>query len=203
MKVKIAIIISGRGSNMEAIAQSVECGILRDSCQIAVVICNREGAQGIERAQDLGLPRKIIPSVGLTAQVFEEALVATLKPFSIDWVVLAGFNRILSPYFIDLYRGRIVNIHPADTLLYQGPHGYKWAFDLKKTETKITVHLVDQGVDTGPVIDQEIVDLRGAQSLAEVTRRGLLVEHELYPQALKKVFLNTKSENENNLECVE
>jgi phosphoribosylglycinamide formyltransferase-1 len=190
MKIKIAIFISGRGSNMEALAKSVESGELKDQAVIKLVVCNREEAEGIEKAHDLGLPVKVIPSAGIVRKIYEETLIATLKPLAIDFVILAGFNRILSPYFIDLYRDRIINIHPADTLIYQGSQGYRSAFESKRKETKITIHFVDYGVDTGQIIAQESVDLSGAESLEEVMERGLKVEHELYCRTLKKVFLN-------------
>jgi len=103
-------------------------------------------------------------------------------------VVLAGYMRILSPAFIQPFAGRIINIHPADTHLHQGLHAYEWAFENKLPETKITVHLVDEGLDTGPVLAQKTVDLRGVDTLAEVERRGLAVEHEVYAQTLAELI---------------
>jgi len=96
--------------------------------------------------------------------------------------------RILSDLFVEAYRGRIINIHPADTARFQGVGGYDWAFDNKLNETKISVHYVDEGVDTGPVIAQEVVDLTGADSLSEVERRGLAVEHRFYSEVLRQLF---------------
>ena len=96
--------------------------------------------------------------------------------------------RILSPLFIRAYRNRIINIHPADTAQFQGLGAYVWAWENGLQETKITVHFVDEGIDTGPVIGKETVDLRGAQSLEEVERRGLAVEHRFYSEMLRKVF---------------
>jgi phosphoribosylglycinamide formyltransferase-1 len=187
-KVKIAILISGRGSNMESIGKSVQSGLLQNLCSIQLVICNKEAAQGIEKAKVLGLPVRVIPSAGLIRHVYEETLVATFQSLEIDFIVLAGFNRILSPFFVNRFPGRIINIHPADTLVYKGLDGYRWAFENKLMATKITVHWVDEGVDTGASIAQESVDLRGVESLEEVVERGLAVEHLLYPRALASVF---------------
>jgi len=114
--------------------------------------------------------------------------VKLLKPYRIDYIVLAGFMRLLSPLFIKAYKNRIINIHPADTKEFKGVGAYEWAFENRKEFTKITVHYVDEGVDTGPVIAQKEVDLRGADSLHEVERRGLSVEHSFYSEALKLVF---------------
>ena len=99
--------------------------------------------------------------------------------------------RILSDVFIKKYSGKIINIHPADTDLHQGLHAYEWAFNNKMQETKITVHYVNEGVDTGKVIARARVDLKGAKTLEEVEKRGLAVEHKFYSQVLYKLFNNT------------
>ena len=99
--------------------------------------------------------------------------------------------RILSPGVIERYRNRIINIHPADTRAYQGIHGYEWAFEQRLEWTKITVHLVDEGVDTGRILAQRDVDLRGASTLDDIKQRGLRVEHALYSEVLRGVFTRT------------
>ena len=188
-KKRIAIFISGRGSNMEAIARQVQDGILKDVCEIALVFSNKPQAKGLEIAKKFGLPVAVIPSKGKSREAFEREVLELLQPYRIDYVVLAGFMRILSPLFIRAYKNRIINIHPADTRLFQGVGGYEWAFENKLPSTKITVHFVDEGVDTGPIIAQREVDLRGADTLEEVERRGLAAEHEFYSQALRKVLM--------------
>ncbi len=187
-KKRIAIFISGRGSNMEAIARQVQDGILKDVCEIALVFSNKPQAKGLEIAKKFGLPVAAIPSKGKSREAFEREVLELLQPYRIDYVVLAGFMRILSPLFIRAFKNRIINIHPADTRLFQGVGGYEWAFENKLPSTKITVHFVDEGVDTGPIIAQREVDLRGADTLEEVERRGLAAEHEFYSQALRKVL---------------
>ena len=188
MKKRIAILISGRGSNMEAIIKKVHSGILQDCCEVALVLSNKRDAKGLEIAKQLGVETAFIQSKGKKREEFDEELVQYLKPYELDYIVLAGFMRILSHVFIKRYRNRVINIHPADTAQYRGLGAYEWAFNNKLEKTKITVHFVDEGVDTGLVIAQIEVDLRGAKTLEEVEKRGLKVEHEFYSEVLKKVI---------------
>jgi len=183
---RIAILISGRGSNMEALVTSAQQGLLREVCEVAVVVSNRADALGIERARALGVPALVVESKGVGRDAFEDALLSALEPYAVDCLVLAGFMRILSGKVVSRYRGRIVNIHPADTRRHQGLGGYEWAFEQRLSSTCITVHLVDEGLDTGPVLARQEVDLQGATSLDEVRRRGLQVEHRLYPAVLRE-----------------
>ena len=188
MKKRIAIFISGRGSNMLAIADNVQNGPLKDVCEIALVFSNKAQAAGLKSAAQRGLPTACIESKGKSREAFEREVIQLLEPLNIDYIVLAGFMRILSPLLIRAYKNSIINIHPADTDEFRGVGAYEWAFDNKKSFTAVTVHFVDEGVDTGPVIAKRQVDLRGAESLQEVEKRGLLVEHAFYSQALRKVF---------------
>jgi phosphoribosylglycinamide formyltransferase-1 len=185
MRPRIAILISGRGSNMVALAQQAHAGILAGQCEIAAVISSRPCAPGLARARELGLETLALDARGLGKDAYDDALLAALEQYAIDVVVLAGYMRILSPRVVARYRGRILNVHPADTAAHQGLGGYDWAFAQKLPATKITVHLVDEGLDTGAVLAQREVDLRGADTLAEVERRGLATEHALYAEALK------------------
>ena len=191
---RVAILISGRGSNMVALVESVGNGALAGCCEIAAVIASRPGAPGLARAKERGLAVFALDARGMAKDAYDDALLAVLENCRADVVVLAGYMRILSPRVVERYRGRILNIHPADTSEHQGLHGYDWAFENRRPETKITVHLVDEGLDTGAVLAQREVDLRGAKTLEEVERRGLAVEHELYPEALKE-FLTTNYAN--------
>ena len=188
MKKRIAIFISGRGSNMQAIVESAQKGVLKDYCEIALVFSNKPAAAGLEIAAQQGIKTDSIPSKGKSRERFEEEVIQLLQPMNIDFIVLAGFMRILSPVFIRAYKNRIINIHPADTAEFQGVGAYEWAFSNKKKETAVTVHFVDEGVDTGPVIAKQKVNLKGADTLEEVERRGLAVEHSFYSEALRRVF---------------
>jgi phosphoribosylglycinamide formyltransferase-1 len=185
---RIAVFISGRGSNMLAIARNALEGSLRDCCEIALVFSNNPDAPGLAAAQRLGLPTACIDSRGKRRRAFDREVRELLEPLQIDYIVLAGYMRIISPVLLERYPNRIVNIHPADTALFRGLGAYQWAFEQGLQTTKITVHLVDRGVDTGPVLDQATVDLRGARTLEEVEQRGLAVEHRFYSTVLGRLF---------------
>jgi phosphoribosylglycinamide formyltransferase-1 len=184
----LAILLSGRGSNMLSLVQATQTGVLQDLAEVAVVFSNKPDAPGLELAAAQGCPVASLSSQSRKREAFDAEAAALLQQYQPDFVVLAGYMRILSPAFIQPFAGRILNIHPADTHQHQGLHAYEWAFDNKLTETKITVHLVDEGLDTGPILAQQTVDLRGAETLAEVERRGLAVEHRLYAQTLAELI---------------
>jgi len=190
-KARLAILLSGRGSNMVALVRAVQSGVLQDVAEVAVVFSNKPDAPGLETAAALGCATASLPGAGRKRAEFDAAVVEVLQQYEPDYVVLAGYMRILSPTFIRAFAGRILNIHPADTHQHQGLHAYEWAFDNQLPETKITVHLVDEGLDTGPILAQQPVDLRGASSLEEVERRGLAVEHQLYAATLAG-FINSE-----------
>ncbi len=188
MKKKIAILLSGRGSNMESIVRNVQNGILKNICEVALVLSNKEDAYGLTIANEFGVQTKVIISKGKKRTEFEQEVIKFLKSYNLDYIVLAGFMRILSPLFVRAYKNKIINIHPADTAQFQGVGGYEWAFKNKLETTKITVHYVDEGVDTGGIIAQKEVDLRGTDTLEEVEKLGLKVEHEFYSEALLNLF---------------
>ncbi len=188
MKKRIAIFISGRGSNMETIVRQAQSGILKNVCEVALVFSNKPRAKGLEIAQALGVETASVPSKGKKRQDFDREVVQLMEPYRVDYIVLAGFMRILSPVLIQAYKNRIINIHPADTDEFQGIGAYEWAFLNKLESTKITVHFVDEGVDTGQVIAKADVDLRGVDTLEDVELRGLEVEHRFYSEALLKIM---------------
>jgi phosphoribosylglycinamide formyltransferase 1 len=186
---RIAILLSGRGSNMEAIVRQVQVGILAGVCDVAVVVSNDPEARGLTVAAGLGVPTLVVPSRGRPRAAFGDALLAGLAPYSPDLIVLAGFMLVLPPGVVRAYEQRIVNIHPADTACHRGLHGYDWAWEQRLDETRITVHWVDEGLDTGHVIAQAPVDLSGARNLEDVERRGLAVEHRFYSEVLRSLLL--------------
>jgi len=181
------ILISGRGSNMEALIKNSIHGALGDVCNIVLVIANKAMTGGLQIAAGYDIPVAVIESKGKSRDEFEEAVYELATGRGADLICLAGFERILSSFLISKYAGRIVNIHPADTNEFRGLHGYEWAFKNGKKQTKITIHFVDEGVDTGSIIEQRVVDLTGCESLEDVEKRGLAIEHQLYPEALTKV----------------
>ena len=184
---RTAILISGRGSNMSALLERCRDGSLGEVCEPVVVFANDPEAPGLAAAGDLGVPTASVPSRGRKRRAFDRDLIAALEPYQPDLLVLAGFMRILTPDVMARWPNRIINIHPADSRAYQGGHGYDWAWDEGLDETLITVHLVDEGMDTGPILDQAVVDLKGAADLDEVKRRGLTVEHLFYADVLERI----------------
>lgn len=180
--------ISGHGSNMKAIAENVHNGILKDLCEIAEVFSNKKKAQGLRIAQYFGLETCVIESKGKKQKAYNFLLMEYLKEQNPDFIILAGYMKILSSEIIRAFPRKIINIHPADTTKHQGLHGYEWAWKNKLSETKITVHFVDEGLDTGEIIGQRTVDLKDAESLEEMETRGLKVEHEFYSECLKNIF---------------
>src|SRR6266404_3873620 len=151
----LGILLSSRGSNFEAIARNAEAGKI--PAKIAVVISNREEAPGLTRAREMGLNARYIPSKGKDREAYDREVVATLKEFHVDLVCLAGFMRILSSYFIRQFPGRILNIHPALLPAFPGSDAQKQALEYGVKVTGCTVHIVDEGVDTGPIVCQASV----------------------------------------------
>jgi phosphoribosylglycinamide formyltransferase-1 len=188
--IKMVIFISGRGSNMEALIRATQEGILKEIAEPVLVFSNQPDALGLPLAQALGVPTLSLDAQGLKRTAYDQKVVALLQAYEFDYLILAGYMRILSSEFIRNFPQKIINIHPADTSLHQGLHAYEWAFQNQMSETKVTVHYVNEGVDTGQIIAQTTVDLSGAQTLDEVEQRGLAIEHQFYAQTLKELFLN-------------
>jgi phosphoribosylglycinamide formyltransferase 1 len=188
MKKRIVIFISGRGSNMETLLRQAREGILRDCCEVLLVFSNRPDAKGLQIAEACGVPTASIPSKGKKREDFDRQVLELLQPLRADYIVLAGYMRMLSPLFIRSYPRRIINIHPADTGEFQGVGGYEWAYRRGLKKTFITVHYVDEGMDTGEVIARRELDLRGLNSLEQIEEKGLALEHRMYSEVLKKVF---------------
>lgn len=188
--IKMVIFISGRGSNMEALIKATQEGILKGIAEPVLVFSNQPEAMGLTLAQALGVPTLSLDAQGLKRTAYDQKVIEILKDYAFEYLILAGYMRILSSEFIRNYPQKIINIHPADTRLHQGLHAYEWAFQNQMSETKITVHYVNEGVDTGQIIAQTTVDLSGAQTLNEVEERGLAIEHQFYAHTLKELFLN-------------
>jgi phosphoribosylglycinamide formyltransferase-1 len=178
----LGILLSGRGSNFEAIAHNVQAGKI--PAQIAIVISNREDAPGIERARAMGLNARVIPSKGKEREVYDREVVAALREFHVDLVCLAGFMRILSPHFIREFPGRILNIHPALLPAFPGSDAQRQALEHGVKFTGCTVHLVDEGVDTGPIIAQAVVPVLDGDTVESLSERILKEEHRIYSEAI-------------------
>lgn len=178
---KLGILLSGRGSNFEAIARNVQAG--KVPAEIGVVISNKEDAPGLARAKEMGLNTRFIPSKGKEREAFDREVVAALREFQVDVVCLAGFMRILSPYFIREFPGRILNIHPALLPSFPGVEAQKQALEYGVKYTGCTVHIVDEGVDTGPVVCQAVVPILDDDTVETLAARILKEEHRIYSEA--------------------
>jgi phosphoribosylglycinamide formyltransferase 1 len=178
----LGILLSGRGSNFEAIARNVQAGKI--PAQIAVVIANREEAPGLALARQMNLETRFIPSQGKGREAFDREVVAVLKQFRVDLVCLAGFMRILSPYFVREFPQRILNIHPALLPAFPGAEAQKQALEYGVKFTGCTVHIVDEGVDTGPVVCQAVVPVLDEDTVETLAARILKEEHRIYSEAI-------------------
>ena len=179
---KLGILLSGRGSNFEAIACNVQAG--KVPAEIAVVISNREEAPGLARAREMGLTTRFIPSKGKEREAYDREVVEVLKEFQVDVVCLAGFMRILSPYFIREFPRRILNIHPALLPAFPGMEAQKQAWEYGVKFSGCTVHIVDEGVDTGPIVCQAVVPVLDDDTAETLSARILKEEHRIYSEAV-------------------
>ncbi|MGH9328585.1 MAG: phosphoribosylglycinamide formyltransferase [Terriglobia bacterium] len=181
--INLGILLSGRGSNFEAIARAVKEG--RIPAQIALVISNREEARGLLLARKMGLATRFIPSAEKTRETFESELLAALKESKADYICLAGFMRVLSRSFVRAYPRRILNIHPSLLPAFPGGDAQKQALEHGVKFTGCTVHFVDEGVDTGPIILQAVVAVLEDDSVETLSARILEEEHRIYPEAVR------------------
>ena len=179
---RLGILLSGRGSNFEAIARNVQAG--RIPAEIAVVISNKADAKGLVTAREMGLATRFIPSKGKEREVFDREVVAVLREFQVDLVCLGGFMRILSPYFIREFPQRILNIHPALLPAFPGEEAQKQALEYGVKFSGCTVHLVDEGVDSGPIVCQAVVPVRDDDTAETLAARILKEEHRIYSEAI-------------------
>ena len=183
---KLGILLSGRGSNFLAIARNVQARKI--PAEIAIVISNKTDAQGLEIARGMGLKAVCIPSKGLKREEFDRRVVALLKESQVDLVCLAGFMRLLSAYFVEQFPNRILNIHPALLPSFPGLDGQQQALEHGVKFTGCTVHFVDAGLDSGPIVAQAVVPVNDDDTLALLAARILAEEHRLYTEAINIVL---------------
>ena len=183
---KIGILLSGRGSNFEAIADSIKSGRL--PAEIAIVISNRAEAPGLESAEGRGLNAQLIPSKGRAREEHDADVVAALKQAQVDLVCLAGYMRLLSPDFIRAFPNRIVNIHPSLLPAFPGMDAQKQALEYGAKVTGCTVHFVDEHLDHGPIILQKTVPVLDGDDVPTLSARILEQEHAAYSEAIALVL---------------
>ena len=187
MKKRIGVLLSGRGSNFEALADSISVGRI-PNCEIALVLSNREGAQGIDRAKSRGLAARVIPSKGLEREAYDRQVVAALREAGVELVCLAGYMRLLSPYFVSAFPQRILNIHPSLLPSFPGLESQKQALEYGVKFAGCTVHFVDENLDAGPIIVQAVVPVEDADNEDRLSERILREEHRIYSEAVKIVL---------------
>jgi phosphoribosylglycinamide formyltransferase-1 len=187
MPKNIGILLSGRGSNFEALADSVAAGRLPDT-RIAIVISNREGAPGIEKAQRRGIPARVIPSKGLQREEHDQRVVSALREAQVDLVCLAGYMRLLSAYFVREFPNRILNIHPSLLPSFPGLEAQRQALEHGVKFSGCTVHFVDENLDAGPIIAQAVVAVGDNDTAETLAARILAEEHRIYTEAVRLVL---------------
>ena len=185
-KHRLGILLSGRGSNFLAIHRAIADGRLPNA-QIALVLSNVATAPGLQAARDLGLSTALQISRGTPREVHDAHMIAHLRAARVDWVVLAGYMRVLSPAFIAAFRNRIVNIHPSLLPAFPGLHPQQQALAAGATESGCTVHLVDEQVDPGAILLQRSVPILPTDTEATLSARILQQEHVAYPEALAQL----------------
>lgn len=177
---RVAVLISGRGSNLGALMDAAD-----DSYKIILVLSNVEGAGGLERARNAGIATQVIPHAGKTREAFDAEIDAALRAANAELVVLAGFMRILSDGFVRGWEGRLINIHPSLLPAYKGTKVHERVIEAKEALSGASVHFVVPELDAGPVIAQASVPVHPSDTPQTLADRILDIEHTLYPDALK------------------
>lgn len=183
---KIAVLLSGRGSNFLAIHAAIERGEV--PAEIVLVVSNIADAPGLDKARELGLPALAIPHQGVLRRVHEENVIAALREAGTEWICLAGYMRLLSLGFIAAFRHRIVNIHPSLLPAFPGLDAQAQAIAHGVKVSGCTVHLVDEGLDSGPIVVQRTVPVEDGDTPGTLAARILEQEHRAYPEALRRLL---------------
>lgn len=183
----IAVFASGNGTNLQAIIDNIAKGLLK--ARLGLVVSDRKHAVALKRAKKAGLKAVYAnPKKFRTTEAYENHLLGLLRKEKADVVVLAGFMRILTPFFVKKYRNRILNIHPALLPAFKGRDAIKEAFRWGVKVTGVTVHLVDEKVDHGPIIAQEPLTVTETETLEELEARIHILEHKMYPKAIGRIL---------------
>ncbi len=184
MKVRVGVLISGRGSNMEALldaSKAADCPY-----EIVLVLSNKPDAGGLETARAAGITAKAVDQKAFSGdrEAHERALDAELRAASVQVIALAGYMRVLTPFLVEAWEGRMLNIHPSLLPLFPGLDTHNRAIQAGHAEAGCTVHLVTVGVDEGPIVAQARVPILPGDDAEALSERVLVAEHQLYPRAL-------------------
>ncbi|GAC1624486.1 MAG: phosphoribosylglycinamide formyltransferase [Candidatus Acidiferrum sp.] len=187
MNKRIGVLLSGRGSNFEALADSIAAGRI-PGAEIAVVISNRKDAPGIDRANARGIATRVIPSKGLEREAYDWQVVAVLHEHRVDLICLAGYMRLLSPYFVAAFPQRILNIHPSLLPSFPGLESQRQALEYGVKFAGCTVHFVDENLDAGPIVLQAVVAVEDSDTEATLSEKILKQEHRIYSEAVRIIL---------------
>ncbi|MGA8766171.1 MAG: phosphoribosylglycinamide formyltransferase [Candidatus Acidiferrales bacterium] len=187
MKKHIGVLLSGRGSNFDALAESIAAGRIPNA-EISIVVSNRETAQGVEKARARGIEARVIPSKGLEREAYDRLVVAALQEKGVDLVCLAGYMRLLSPYFVEQFPQRILNIHPSLLPAFPGLEPQRQALEHGAKFSGCTVHFVDENLDAGPIVLQAVVPIEDGDTPDTLAERILREEHRIYTEAVRIVL---------------
>jgi phosphoribosylglycinamide formyltransferase-1 len=187
MKKRIGVLLSGRGSNFEALAGSVAAGRIPNA-EIAIALSNREDARGIEKARAFGIEARVISSRGLEREAYDKLVIAALQEKRVDLVCLAGYMRLLSPQFVAAFRNRILNIHPSLLPAFPGLEAQRQALEHGAKFSGCTVHFVDENLDAGPIVLQACVPIEDSDTPETLAERILREEHRIYTEAVRIVL---------------
>ena len=187
MSHRIGVLLSGRGSNFEALADSIGAGRI-PGAEIVLVVSNREDAPGLGRAAARGIPARAIPSKGLPREAYDTLVVAELQRAGVELVCLAGFMRLLSPNFIAAFPQRILNIHPSLLPSFPGLEAQRQALEYGVKFSGCTVHLVDENLDAGPILAQAVVPVHDGDTDETLSARILAEEHRIYTEGVRLIL---------------
>jgi phosphoribosylglycinamide formyltransferase-1 len=176
---KLAVLVSGRGSNLQSIIDNIESGILKGKAQIVLVISNNPQAYSLERAKKHGIETLVVE--------YEAQITSAIKQKGADLICLAGYMKLLSPEFVRAFPHKIINIHPALLPAFPGLHVQKKALEHGVKFSGCTVHFVDEGCDTGPIIIQAVVPVLDDDTEETLSARILEQEHKIYPEAIRRI----------------
>ncbi|GAA0470435.1 phosphoribosylglycinamide formyltransferase [Alkalibacillus silvisoli] len=181
---KLAVLASGSGSNFEAVVNKST-----DAYEVVLLITDRDDAYALQRAENLGVPSKsILPKNFENKSAYEQEVLDLIHSYDVDWVALAGYMRIVGPTLLKPYEGRIINVHPSLLPKFPGKDAIAQALEVEVGKTGVTVHYIDEGIDTGPIISQEAVEVTKQDTYETLQQKIRQVEHELLPKTLTKVI---------------
>lgn len=188
----IAILVSGRGTNLQAVIDAVSRGEIK--AEIALVVSDNKDAYALTRAEKSGIETFVLSAKDFSSrEAYDKEVIKELEKKNVGLVVLAGFMRLVSGYFVEKYKNKIINVHPALLPSFKGTHSIRDAFEYGVKTTGVTVHFVDSELDHGPIILQEAVSVEESDTLEKVEEKIHKVEHKLYPEAIR-LFVEGKLE---------